>query len=77
MFFFWGSGTKRKYWDVGNGLYVVCVYRYAHFWFVLRWITSKKWYLQGDKRSEDRMLTAEEIEQFNYEYQPKVGAYSS
>ena len=77
MFLFWGSGTRSKYWDVGNGLFVVCVYRYAHILFVIRWITSKKWYLQGDRRSEDRELTADEVEQFINEYQPKISAYSS
>jgi len=72
---FWGYGTKTKYWDVGNGYFVVCVFRYAHFMFVIRSITSKKWYVQGERRSEDRELTDAEIDQFYEEYDPKISAY--
>ena len=43
--------------------------------FVIRSITSKKWYVQGERRSEDRELTDAEIDQFYEEYDPKISAY--
>lgn len=54
---------------------MVCVYRYAHIMFILRWVTGEDWYLQGDRRSDDRMLTKEEVLQFKELNGVKISAY--
>jgi hypothetical protein len=72
MWFGWG--TKHKYWDLEDGRSLLCVYKYTHLMFVIRFITSKRWFLQGERRSEDRELSADEVYKMLGEL-PKVSAY--
>jgi len=74
MFFGWG--TMHKSWHLGNGYTITCVYKYFHLWFVLRFVTEKKWYLQGDSRSEDRELTKEQVQKLIPTGLPKINAYN-
>lgn len=74
MFFGWG--TKSKRWDLGNGNTLLCIYKYFHLYFVLRFVTSKRWFIQGEMRSNDRELTYEQVKQLLPGGAPKVSAYS-
>jgi hypothetical protein len=74
--FFFGWGTKQKSWDLGNGYTLLCVYRYFHIWIVIRFITRKNWYIQGDRRSEDRELTYEQVKQLIPSGAPRISAYN-
>lgn len=73
---FWGWGTKTKSWDLGNGYKLVCVYKYFHLYFIIRFVTSKKWYLQGENRSEDRQLTHEQVQELLPAGAPRINAYN-
>jgi len=73
---FWGWGTKSKRWDMDNGYMLICQYRYFHIWFILRFITKKRWFIQGDKRSEDREITFEQVKQLMPNGVPRINAYS-
>jgi hypothetical protein len=74
---FWGWRTQTKTWDLGDGKHIVCVYRYFHIWFILRFITTKKWYLQGNIRSEDRRLTVDQVHDLAPNLNIRVSAYGS
>lgn len=74
---FWGWRRKTKRWDLGNGYQLVCAYKYFHLYFILRFITQKKWYLIGDSRSEDRELTKEEVGQLLPDGVPHISAYGT
>jgi len=72
----WGWGTKHKSWDLGNGYTLICAYKYFHIWFILRFITSKRWFLQGENRFEDKELTFEQVKKLVPQGMPKISAYS-
>jgi hypothetical protein len=72
---FWGWRRKTRKWDLGNGYQLVCAYKYLHIYFILRFITQKKWYLIGDSRAEDRELTKEEVGQLLPDGMPHISAY--
>ena len=72
----WGSGTKTRSWDMQNGYTLICVYRYFHIWFVIRFITGKRWFIQGDKRSEDKELTEQEVKDLLVGGAPRISAYN-
>lgn len=74
--FWYGWKTKTLAWDIGNGKHVVCVYRYEHLMFIIRWVSKKEWYLQGDKRSDDQVLTKEQVNEIFGGEIPKVSAWS-
>jgi hypothetical protein len=77
MFLFWGSGSKSKSWELEDGNTLICVYRYFHIWFVIRFVTSKRWFIQADKRSEDSEATQEEVVKMFKGNVPKINAYSA
>ena len=75
MFFLaFGSGTKHKAWDLSSGYTLLCVYDYFHLFYLLRFVTEKEWYLQGDSRSEDRELSLEQLLEI-LPTEPVVSAY--
>lgn len=73
---FWGWGTKSKSWNMGNGYTLTCQYKYFHIWFVLRFITKKRWFIQGDKRSEDREVTYQQLKKLMPDGVPRINAYN-
>jgi hypothetical protein len=60
VFLLWGWATKNKTWDLGNGYSLLCATRYFHLYYILRFTTSKRYFLMGDRRSEDRELSRED-----------------
>lgn len=74
---FFGWGTKTKKWNLGNGYQLLCVYKYFHIWFVIRFITEKRWYLLSNSRSEDREISAAQVAQLLPSGIPQVSAYGA
>jgi len=72
-----GWGRRSKSWDLGNGYSLLCVYKYFHFYYIIRFITEKKWYLQGDRRSDDRYVTADQVRELLGGQLPQVSPYSA
>lgn len=75
LFFGWGS--SRKQWHLGNGYYLLCTYDYAHFMFILRLTTNKKWFIIGNNRADDRQLTSDDLNALFPNGVPIVNAYYS
>jgi hypothetical protein len=72
----WGWMTKRKAWSLADGNSLICVYKYFHLWFILRFITSRRWFVQGQDRANDRELTIEEVSALLNNEMPKISAYN-
>lgn len=71
---FYGWGKKSKEWDIGNGQHAVLVWNYFHiFWCPVAW--GGKWYIVGDKRSEDREISQDEIRQYFPHGAPKPNVW--
>lgn len=69
----WGWGTKHKTWYLGNGYTLLCVYKYFHLYFLLRFVTSKKWYIQG--HNTYKQVSKQELEELFGGKLPIVNAY--
>lgn len=57
----WGNGKKSKTWSLGDGKNIVATWSY----FCIMWCplaSNIKWYLVGDMRSEDKMISYEEVQ---------------
>lgn len=59
---FFGWGTKTKQWKIGDKVLVLS-YQYFHLFFFFTGTAGYTWQLLGDKRSEDKELTKEELEE--------------
>jgi len=71
-----GYERKEKTWDLGDGRVLVCTYGVSHFYFLLRWIENKQWFVIGDRRSEDQQLSKEQVaEIFHPGAVPRISAY--
>jgi len=75
MLFGWGRRTRI--FNLGNGFQLVCVYRYFHLWYVIRFITSKEWYLQGESHYGTRQLTNSQLNELLHGQIPVVSAYGA
>lgn len=73
---FFGWGTKSKTWNLGNGYILLCVYNYFHIWYILRLVTSKRWFIQGANRLEDREISYEQVREILPYDTPKINAYN-
>jgi len=60
---FYGWGRNKKIYDLGNGYALICVYKYFHIWFILRFVTSKEWFLQEISSQHTKAIKKRQVEQ--------------
>lgn len=62
-----GWGKKFKSWEIkiaGQNKKLTCVYSYLSVFVFFRLITNKRWFVLGEKRSEDQELTSDQAKKF-------------
>jgi len=74
---FWGWGKRRKVFDLGNGYVLICVYSYFHISFILRFVTSKKWFIQEVSTQHAKELTAIQVRQLLGRKTPFIHDYGA
>ncbi len=61
MFFGWGKKSKRA--PTHDGKEIIAVWNYVHIMFLFRTAWGVKYYLVGNDRSQDRLLSHDEAAQ--------------
>lgn len=74
LFFGWG---RRKVFDLGNGYVLICMYEYFHISFILRIVTSKKWFIQEVSTQHAKALTATQVRQLLGRRTPFIHDYGA
>lgn len=71
---FWGWGSKSKSWSLGEGLFIVVTWSYFDIFF-MPIAFNKKWHLLTNNRSEDKVISYEEVKKLIPENTPKIGIF--
>jgi hypothetical protein len=70
-----GWGQKSKEWPLDNGRFLVASWSYVSF-LLCPVSRSTRWFIVGDKRSEDHELSKQQLEQMFPEGRPQVPLWS-
>lgn len=72
--FLFGWGTKNKTWFIDDARSLIVVWKYFHiFFFPVAY--DVKWHLIGDARSEDRVISEEELKKLFPVNRPNISIW--
>lgn len=73
--FFFGIGTKNKSWPLENRANLIASWDYFHFCFAPIAFRTR-WIIAGDNRSEDRIVSYEEVQRIFPTNIPDIGQWN-